>query len=59
MARVAFACRSIDPTCEWALQADSPEGILRRVVEHQKCAHHVPEMSDALRNRVSASIRTI
>ena len=56
---MAFACRSTGGSCEWALEADSPEVILQRVAEHQKCAHHLPELPHDLRQRVTAAIRTV
>ncbi|MGA7861547.1 MAG: DUF1059 domain-containing protein [Thermoplasmata archaeon] len=59
MEHVAFACRSTGGSCEWALEADSREAILQRVAEHQKCAHHVPELPDDLRRKVTAAIRTV
>jgi predicted small metal-binding protein len=58
MSHVAYACRSTGGFCEWALEADSPEVILHRVAEHQKCAHHVPELSLDFRQKVAAAIRT-
>jgi predicted small metal-binding protein len=56
---VAYACRSTGGSCEWALQADSPEAVLQRVTEHQKCAHKVPALSDDFRRKVTAAIRTV
>ncbi|MGC2288261.1 MAG: DUF1059 domain-containing protein [Thermoplasmata archaeon] len=59
MPDVAYACRSTGGSCEWALEADSAETILQRAADHQKCAHHVPELTDELRQKISAAIRTV
>ncbi len=58
MSRLAFACRSTGGACEWALEADSAEVILLRFAEHQKCAHHLPELTGELRQKATAAIRT-
>lgn len=59
MGRVAYACRSTGEACEWALEAETPEIILQRVADHQKCAHHRPEISDDLRRRIAGAIHTV
>ena len=59
MAHWAFACRSTGTSCEWALESDSPEVILQRFAEHEKCAHQVPELSYDLRRKVGAAIRAV
>lgn len=59
MGSLAYACRSTGDTCEWALEAATPEIILQRAADHQKCAHHRPEMSDDLRRRIVGAIRTV
>ena len=59
MGHLAFACRSTGEVCEWALEADSAEVILQRAVEHEKCAHHVSELSEVQRQRIVAAIRTV
>jgi predicted small metal-binding protein len=59
MSHVAYACRSTGGSCEWALEADSPAEILRRVAEHQKCAHHVPDLPHDFREKVASAIRTV
>ncbi|MFZ0830971.1 MAG: DUF1059 domain-containing protein [Thermoplasmata archaeon] len=59
MGHLAFACRSTGEVCEWALEADSAEVILQRAAEHQKCAHHAPELSEGQRGRITAAIRAV
>jgi predicted small metal-binding protein len=59
MGHLTYACRSTGESCEWALEADSPEVILQRVADHEKCAHKVPELSDDQRRRISAAIRAV
>jgi predicted small metal-binding protein len=55
----AFACRSTGAGCEWALESESKEAILQRFAEHQKCAHHVSELSREQRSRAAAAIRAV
>jgi predicted small metal-binding protein len=59
MGRLSFACRSTGEVCEWALEADYADLILQRAAEHEKCAHHVPELSAEQRRRISDAIRAV
>jgi predicted small metal-binding protein len=59
MSPVAFACRSNGGSCEWTVETDSNEGILQPFAEHQKCAYHVPVLSDVQRHQVAAPIRSV
>jgi predicted small metal-binding protein len=59
MPHVTYACRSTGASCEWALEADTPEKILQRVAEHQKCAHKVPDLTDEMRRTVLSAIRAV
>jgi predicted small metal-binding protein len=59
MAHFSFACRSVGGSCEWAMQADSPQIILARFAEHQKCAHHLPQLTPELVRSAEAAIRTV
>lgn len=57
MGNVAFSCRSLGESCEWALEAPTEAEVLARAAEHFKCAHHVPDLSGELRTRLTAAIR--
>ncbi len=57
MPEVAFECRSVGFPCEWALRAPSPVEVVRRMSEHIRCAHALPELSPDLRARVEAAVR--
>jgi predicted small metal-binding protein len=56
MAQVAFACRSLGYTCEWALRAGSPQEILERVRDHARCAHNLQELTPDTVHRVEQAI---
>ncbi len=56
MAKVAFACRSIGLTCEWAVQAASVQELYPRIAEHAKCAHKIAEVDAALKARIEAAL---
>lgn len=59
MEHLALACHSFGAACEWAMEADSREILLQRFAEHQKCAHHVPELSVEQRHKAATAIRTV
>ncbi len=56
MTDVRFECRSVGFECEWALRAPSSEEILRRMRDHVRCAHSLPDLSHDLEARVSSAV---
>jgi predicted small metal-binding protein len=56
MPQVAFECRSIGFSCEWAMRGDSAQEVTDRVREHAKCAHNLPELSPEVLGKVEAAI---
>ncbi len=56
MQKVAFACRSLGMSCEWAMQGATVEELLPRIVEHAKCAHKIPEVDAALKARILGAV---
>jgi predicted small metal-binding protein len=59
MGHLTFSCRSTGGSCEWAMEDDSREIILLRFAEHQKCAHHVSQLSRDMRDKAEAAIRAV
>jgi predicted small metal-binding protein len=59
MTQVAFECRSVGFSCEWALRGDSAREIVDRVREHAKCAHNMPELPADLVSKVEGAIHPV
>ena len=56
MSQVAFECRSVGFPCEWTLQAPSSEEVVRRMTDHVRCAHGMPELPAPFRSKVEAAV---
>ncbi len=58
MTEVRFLCRSVGFECEWALRAPSSEEVLRRMRDHVRCAHNLPDLSHDLEARVTSALHS-
>lgn len=56
MTQVMFECRSVGFPCEWALRAPTSDEVVRRMSEHVRCAHGLPELSPPLQAQVRAAV---
>lgn len=56
MSTVAFECRSVGFTCEWALRAGSKAEVVERMREHARCAHGMSDLPSELVPKVEAAV---
>lgn len=59
MSAVAFECKSLGFSCEWALRANTPREVVERVTDHLRCAHNTPELSVETLRKVEAAIHPV
>jgi predicted small metal-binding protein len=59
MTSYSFRCKDIGMDCGFETKADSMESLMPKITQHAREAHKMNEISEELKKKVSAAIKTM